>query len=189
MHNHEDALYESYIESATSVIEGATGRSLIQKTYTEFLDQFEYQIELFRVPHVSISHIRYKDEDDVIQTVDPSNYQVTYDDASTLITPVNEPWPCAKVFEENSVEIEYISGHASTAEQLRAVKPQAFHCVMMLAAHYNMHREPMGMNDKTIPYTIQSLMASLNAGRMEAVEDDWWNPWFNSDSRYPRFWV
>jgi len=73
----EDALIQTYIESARDWCEGYNGRVFITQTWEYFLDDVpNMPLEFPVVPLVQVNSITLTDNDGTITTIDPVNYVV-----------------------------------------------------------------------------------------------------------------
>ncbi len=113
----EDALIEIYIGAAREWAEDYTGLALATATLELQLDAFpEAEIEITRGPVQSILSVTYIDDDEVEQTIDPTNY--TLDESSDriwLLPASGFTWPTAGDF-SNAVRIRYFGGYNLAGE-------------------------------------------------------------------------
>jgi uncharacterized phiE125 gp8 family phage protein len=91
------------------------GRSIINQTWRLTLDAFPDALKLYNPPIVSVSSVKYYDEDNVLQTLDPQDYTVDNVSEPGYIVPAPDvDWPCTydKI---NAVVVEYVAGYGATA--------------------------------------------------------------------------
>ena len=103
----------SLINVATSVVEEFTRRRLITQTYNIFYDEFPPYIDLQVGDVASVTHIKYYDTDNTLQTLAASNY-----DGDTKVRPGRiyqaETADFPNTYERpNAVEVEFIVGGAA----------------------------------------------------------------------------
>lgn len=112
-----DAVLESRIKTARIWCESYTRRAFITQTLTGYAHQFP-DWELMLTPKlVSVSSVKYLDNNGTDTTLAGSEYLV--DLVGNSITPAyNKQWPTARC-QANSVRIEYISGAATVDEPIK----------------------------------------------------------------------
>ena len=72
-----NALIKNMIVGARKICEAKTNRRLVTQTITLYLDEFpDDEIEIQGSPIQSITHVKYYDTDNALQTLDSSNYQI-----------------------------------------------------------------------------------------------------------------
>ena len=115
-----DVLITSLLKAARNVFETQTNRSLTEITYKTYRDNFNNKcFEIRKLPLMSISSVKYYDEDDALQTVAIANYYtqttsgysfiVFKDDFSIPFLSDDIGWP---------IEIIFKSGYTSTVDTL-----------------------------------------------------------------------
>lgn len=110
----DDNYITSLINVATGVVEEFTRRRLITQTFNIFHDEFPPYIDLQVGDVASVTHIKYYDESNVLQTLAASNY-----DVDTKIRPgriyQSEDGDFPNTFDRpNAVEVEFIVGGAAS---------------------------------------------------------------------------
>lgn len=119
----EDAIIANIIKAATRWAEDYTGYRFCTQTWTFTLDSFPYKptrvfngkpyddYEIIKVPYPplqSVTHIKYYDTSDVLQTLSASDYRVDTESEPGRIQPV-ESWP--DTYDKiNPVEIRFVCG-------------------------------------------------------------------------------
>lgn len=155
----EDSLIAALIISARKIVEQFTRRALINQTYRLYLDQFPYinAIELPFPPLVSVSYVKYYDQDGVLQTLPALDYQTDNRSTPGLIALTEDgAWPLTEGDKVNAVEIEFIAGYGATAS---AVPFPLRLAITHLAAHWFEHREPFSQNQyNTVPMTFEMIL-------------------------------
>tara|TARA_R100000664_G_scaffold10621_1_gene17520 strand:+ start:503 stop:1114 length:612 start_codon:yes stop_codon:yes gene_type:complete len=117
--NEDDAFIGTIISSAREYVEEFTGYQLLSATWIQYLDRFPYKanqaIELLMNPVSAITHIKYYDSDNTLQTWSSSNYDTDLKGKPARITKsYNTTYPTT--YERtNAVEIKFVAGYASTS--------------------------------------------------------------------------
>lgn len=116
----EDELIRTYIATARLCFEAFTRRTLITTTYRTYRDIWENGYELRRSPLQSVESVKYYDTDNVLQTLDSSNYYVTDEaDYSRLIFNDDAVFPTLKN-REQAIQIEFKAGYGDTMADIPA---------------------------------------------------------------------
>lgn len=138
----QDANLETlYIPAAVSKVSKMVGRALTTQTWIGYEDSFPCLRGPFLLrypPLQSVTHIKYYDENDVLQTVDPATYQVDTVSAPGRVALVwGEYWPSMRYEKLNAIEIKFVCGYGD----VNAVPAELRLAVAMVAAHLYDHRE------------------------------------------------
>ena len=118
----------SLINVATQVVEEFTRRRLMTQTYNIFYDEFPPYIDLQVGDVASVTHIKYYDADNTLQTLAASNY-----DVDTKVRPgriyQSETGDFPNTYERpNAVEVEFVVG--SSASDVEDAIKQAMYIVI-----------------------------------------------------------
>ena len=145
----------SLINVATSVVEEFTRRRLVTQTFNIFYDEFPSFIDLQIGDVASVTHIKYYDTDNSLQTLHPSNY-----DVDTKIRPgriyQSETGDFPNTYERpNAVEVEFVVG--SAASDVPAPIVQA---VYIIVGRYYENRQDvvMGTQVNELPLMVDHLL-------------------------------
>lgn len=159
----DDAYIISLIDVATSVVEEFTRRRLISQTFNIFYDEFPSYIDLQIGEVASVTHIKYYDTSNSLQTLAASNY-----DVDTKIRPgriyESENGDFPDTFERpNAVEVEFVVG--ATAGEVPAPIKQAMFIV--IGRYYENRQDvvtgtiaselPLMVNHLLTPYRLLEL--------------------------------
>lgn len=159
----DDAYIISLIDVATSVVEEFTRRKLISQTFNIFYDEFPSYIDLQIGEVASVTHIKYYDTSNSLQTLAASNY-----DVDTKIRPgriyESENGDFPDTFERpNAVEVEFVVG--ATAGEVPAPIKQAMFIV--IGRYYENRQDvvtgtiaselPLMVNHLLTPYRLLEL--------------------------------
>lgn len=155
----EDVLIAGLITSARKIVEQITRRSLISQTWRLYLDAFPYSssIELPFPPLVSVSSVKYYDQNGALQTLSSTTYQT--DNRSTpglIVLTEDGAWPLTEGDKVNAVEIEFIAGYGATAA---AVPSPIRLAITHLVAHWFENREPFSTGQLySVPSTFENIL-------------------------------
>ena len=114
----DDALIGTIISSAREYVEIFTGYQLLSATYTQYLDKFPNKntaIELLMNPVSAVTHVKYYDSDNTLQTWNTSNYDTDLKGKPARITLANDATFRTVYDRTNAVEIKFVAGYASTS--------------------------------------------------------------------------
>ena len=113
----DDALLTRAIQSAREEAEGMTGRVFITQTWTLKMDRFpaSQEVRISKLPLISVTHIKYVDENGDLQTLAAADYVV---DKSGVVPRIylayEKSWPVTRD-EPNAIRIEFIAGYGAQA--------------------------------------------------------------------------
>ena len=145
----------SLINVATQVVEEFTRRRLMTQTYNLFYDEFPPYIDLQVGDVASVTHIKYYDADNTLQTLAASNY-----DVDTKVRPgriyESENGDFPNTYERpNAVEVEFIVG--GTASDVPAPIVQA---IYIIVGRYYENRQDvvMGTQVNELPLMVDHLL-------------------------------
>lgn len=157
----EDALLDSYIQTAREMVEAYSNRALLAQTYRLKLHEWPGdRIELPRPPLQSVTSIQYYDTADVLQTLSASYYSVDTDREPGVIWQDEDlEWPVTNDH-KNCIIITYVAGYASVSK----VPYRAKQAMLLLIAHWYRCREAVGQVGEPIALAFQSLVNSLKPG-------------------------
>jgi uncharacterized phiE125 gp8 family phage protein len=163
----EDLLIAGLITSARMLVEQYTRRTLINKTWRLYRDDFPYitSIELPYPPLVSVSHVKYYDQDGALQTLPTTEYQTDNRSTPGLIALTEDgAWPLTEGDKVNAVEIEFIAGYGATAA---AVPSPIRLAITHLASHWFENREPFSTSQyHSVPTTFEMILMPYRFLRM-----------------------
>lgn len=110
----DDSYITSLIGVATNVVEQFTRRRLITQTYNIYYDEFPPFMDLQVGNVASVTHVKYYDTDNTLQTLDTSEYDVDIRVKPGRIYQA-EDGNFPNTYERaNSVEVEFIVGSAAS---------------------------------------------------------------------------
>ena len=145
----------SLINVATQVVEEFTRRRLMTQTYNLFYDEFPPYIDLQVGDVASVTHIKYYDADNTLQTLATDQY-----DVDTKVRPgriyQSETGDFPNTYERpNAVEVEFIVGGA--ASDVPAPIVQA---IYIIVGRYYENRQDvvMGTQVNELPLMVDHLL-------------------------------
>lgn len=118
-----DSEVEQAVRTATAEAEFETHRAFIEQTLRLTLDRFDGPIKLPRPRLISVTHVKFIDQDGQQQTLHPQDYQVDAESEPGYIVPApGKAWP-ATAARINAVEVQYVAGygpdHASVPDSVK----------------------------------------------------------------------
>lgn len=155
----DDVYIGGLITAARSATEIQTNRALITQTLVQTLDKFPSGrvIELQRCPTVSITSVKYYDQNNTLQTLSSSLYTVDPSgEPGRIVLNWGTSWPV--VFSRpGAIEIEYVAGYGANE---KFVPAELKHAICFLVAHWYRTREPVNIGSTVadIPLTYDWLI-------------------------------
>lgn len=150
----EDTLIAALGTAAREFVETATGRALMTQTLELTERCFPSTIiALARPPLQSVTSIKYRDADGVVQTLDSGAYIV--DTAGGTVEPVTS-WPGTGVYPD-AVQIRYVAGYASASDVPEGLKL----ITKSLATFWHGQREPVATGEgltRRVPMHVRSML-------------------------------
>jgi uncharacterized phiE125 gp8 family phage protein len=139
-------------------IEGRSRYTMITTTFNLYLDYFPQEIFLPARPVQRVNSITYTDQNNVVQTLDPSRYEVDIQGPRPrIIPPLSNFFPIAKVQYPNAVVVNFTAGFGDTG----ATVPEPYKLMIQqwVALNYN-QREAVATNrtPAIIPHTFEHLL-------------------------------
>lgn len=113
-----DAELEDKIRGLVEEVEHKTGRALIHQTWELTLDSFPAAgaIKLPPARLDSVKHLKYRDAEGVLRTLDPQDYLVdTKSEPGWIVPAPGRAWPVTEHGRIGSVEVQYVCGYGPTA--------------------------------------------------------------------------
>ena len=131
-------LIEGFITASRQSIEEYLRRQLLTATWKYSLDRFPNLIKLPRPPAQSVTMIEYIDENEQLQTLDPSQYQVDVaSEPARVMVAKGQSWPSTSFEVFNKVQITYVAGWTNPT----LIPPPIRLGVSMLVGDLYEHRE------------------------------------------------
>lgn len=183
----DDEYLETLITAARELFEEQTQRSLIQQTWSSFLDAAPCggdglgwwdgvrqgsikqnqpnKIELPKLPVYAFDFIKSYDDDDTATEFDADNYHVELWASPVYVALKNGAvWP-TPTRSTNGLEFRYKSGYGPNATDVPAAIRQ---CLMILAAHWYENREivVIGTITSTLPQGAQKIINKYKVMRL-----------------------
>lgn len=152
----EDAYIAQLIAAVQNYAEKITNRTILTTAYILHLDQFPASkvIELPKPKTQSITHIKYYDSDNALQTLASSQYVTDIISEPARITEASGvTWPTT-YSRTNAVQVQYIAGWTA-ASFIPAGLTQA---MLFTAAHFFEFRNPAIVGQVSlVPQTMRAL--------------------------------
>ena len=151
----DNAYITSLIGVATNVVEQFTRRRLITQTYNIYYDEFPPYMDLQVGNVASVTHVKYYDTDNTLQTLDTSEYDVDIRVKPGRIYQA-EDGNFPNTYERaNSVEVEFVVG--SAASDVEDAIKQAMYIV--IGRYYENRQDVvMGTQVNELPLMVEHLL-------------------------------
>jgi uncharacterized phiE125 gp8 family phage protein len=151
----DDSYITSLIGVATNVVEQFTRRRLITQTYNIYYDEFPPYMDLQVGNVASVTHVKYYDTDNTLQTLDTSQYDVDIRVKPGRIYQA-EDGNFPNTYERaNSVEVEFVVG--SAASDVEDAIKQAMYIV--IGRYYENRQDVvMGTQVNELPLMVEHLL-------------------------------
>lgn len=121
---HFDSELQDLLKSARTTIENETNRKLITQTVEMYIEDFPGlygPIEIRLAPIQSITHIKYYDQDDVLQTYSSGNYYTDLNSTPPrIVLEDSQQWPETELYRPNKVIVTMQAGYGATAASVPA---------------------------------------------------------------------
>ena len=151
----QDGLIEAYLRAAIAVIEGRTGKALLQRVFRWVLDDWRDPAAqaLPMAPVRSIALVTLRDAAGGTTVLDAATYRVIADLHRPRLAPTGQLLP--SVPGGGQVEVVFTAGFGTVWSDVPADLRQA---VLMLAADLYERRDEMGLREQGLPFAILSLI-------------------------------
>jgi len=151
----DDSYITSLIGVATNVGEQFTRRRLITQTYNIYYDEFPPFMDLQVGNVASVTHVKYYDTDNTLQTLDTSEYDVDIRVKPGRIYQA-EDGNFPNTYERaNSVEVEFVVGSAASDVE-DAIKQSMY---IVIGRYYENRQDVvMGTQVNELPLMVEHLL-------------------------------
>tara|TARA_R110001592_G_scaffold58288_2_gene176728 strand:- start:210 stop:866 length:657 start_codon:yes stop_codon:yes gene_type:complete len=185
----DDTLIAELIKSAQNLVEAYMNRAITTQTLSLFLDRLpfysdlklqegiftapdlEYNsnfIVLPKPPVVSVTHVKYYDNDNTASTFATTNYYVdTISDQARVVLKTGSSWPTvSETRNANAYEIKYVAGYGGASD----VPEPIVQAIKLLTTHLYENREAVtSLSVNAIPYTIGALLQPYKVQRLNSI--------------------
>lgn len=155
----EDMMLTAFITAARAALEGETRRAFVAQNWRLLLDQWPgAAVTLPLAPVASVTAVTLAD----VGVLDPALYETALaGDAPRIVARSGWPMPARRIA---GIAVDFAAGYGDAA----AVPAPLKQAVLMLAAHWFEHREPvsLGENAAQIPLTVTALIAPYRRMRL-----------------------
>ena len=153
----DDDLITELIKSARRFCEKFQNRAFITQTITAKMDEFSDPIVLPMPRLISVTSVKYYDEDGVQQTLASSYYDVdTTSEPGKITLAYNQSWPTIRGI-HHSVEVIYTAGYGAAASN---VPEEVKSAMKLLLGHLYEHRETVSeIKLSEVPMGVKSLLS------------------------------
>ena len=151
----DDSYITSLIGVATNVVEQFTRRRLITQTYNIYYDEFPPYMDLQVGNVASVTHVKYYDTDNTLQTLDTSQYDVDIRVKPGRIYQAEDGNFPDTYERANSVEVEFVVGSAASDVE-DAIKQAMF---IVIGRYYENRQDVvMGTQVNELPLMVEHLL-------------------------------
>lgn len=151
----DNAYITSLIGVATNVVEQFTRRRLITQTYNIYYDEFPPFMDLQVGNVASVTHVKYYDTDNTLQTLNTSEYDVDIRVKPGRIYQAEDGNFPSTYERANSVEVEFVVG--SAASDVEDAIKQAMYIV--IGRYYENRQDVvMGTQVNELPLMVDHLL-------------------------------
>lgn len=151
----DNSYITSLIGVATNVVEQFTRRRLITQTYNIYYDEFPPYMDLQVGNVASVTHVKYYDTDNTLQTLDTSEYDVDIRVKPGRIYQAEDGNFPDTYERANSVEVEFVVG--SAASDVEDAIKQAMYIV--IGRYYENRQDVvMGTQVNELPLMVEHLL-------------------------------
>lgn len=162
----DDALIDSYIKAATTMLEARTQRCFVAQTRVCKMQTFgdkryvhDRVLYPVRSPLKSVTSIAYLNETGTNTTLPSSDYIVSTGERPGRISEAyNATWPDTYNVADD-VTVTYVAGHSTVQS---GVPDNIKHALKMLVGHWYRNREAVltGINSRDLEWSIDALLES-----------------------------
>jgi uncharacterized phiE125 gp8 family phage protein len=153
----DDTLIDNLVTAATQAAEEYTNRYFMQTTLIMRGDTWDDIKTLYKSPVHSITHIKYYDEDDSLQTLATAVYLADlYSKPAQISLMPDQSFPDLSP-RKMAVEVKYVVGEGTTTDTISDLIKQS---VLLMVGHWYEHRSSVisGKTAMEIPLTSQMLL-------------------------------
>jgi uncharacterized phiE125 gp8 family phage protein len=155
LHDDDDDLIVSLIETATAYLDGwsgVLGRAIMTQTWRQNFSAFGEAMRLALGPVASVTSITYFDGSNVSRTLATSVYALFTDARGSYVAlKPDQTWP-ATYGREDAVSITFAAGADAAPAPIKTA-------ILIHVAHLYMHRGAVGDQTSTLPLSHQALIA------------------------------
>ena len=157
----EDDDIESCITVARDMVEEHTGRRLINQTWNYYLDEWPCSDKM-KIPYpplVSVSSIKYTNDDGTEYTMSTSSYNVdTNSEPGRIVLADTGEWPSETLNAMNPINIEFVAGYGTSTSVPKTIKQAMKLIVGDLYENRENSRDTKYGELKTIPLAASRLL-------------------------------
>ena len=165
-YSQKDTVITSLIAAATAHLDGWTGvlgRCLCEQTWRQDYDVFCRVLRIPLAPTISLTSVKYDDENDVEQTVSSSFYDLLTDDIGPYVK-FKDTYSFAAVSDiKPAVRVTYLAGYADIAgtPKTSSVPDDIKHAIALLVRHWfdNPTAVVVGVSAQAMPMAVDSLLS------------------------------
>lgn len=152
----DDTLIDNLITAATLSCEEYTNRFFMQRTLLQYSPNWKGIKNLFKSPVGSVTHIKYYDNSDSLQTLSTDIYSL-----NNVLMPSKIELKDSQDFPSvadrwDAIEVKYVVGESATADVPQAIKE----AVLLTVGHWYQNRQSVvtGTQVNEVPMTSKYLL-------------------------------
>lgn len=139
-HSDDDTYIAALLLAITEFCEELQRRIYIQRSVTEYFDEFPTEIRPVYSPLVSVTSIKYYDVDGNQQTLSSDQYQIDISTEPGRIKPAYLcSWPNIRSVYK-AVELIYVAGYSASIADTTDVPEDIKHAIKLMLTHFYEHR-------------------------------------------------
>jgi len=134
----DDAYIRSLIHVATVQAESITRRKLVTQTWKAFYDDWPKDWKLPYGQLQSVTHVKYTDSDDTVNTDFDEGDEFSVDtdsDPGRIVLKYGETYPGDSLAEQNPIEVQFVCGYGDHVSQTITAATNASPIVVTIVGH------------------------------------------------------
>lgn len=160
-HSLDDTEIDTLVKVARGHAEMLLDRAIISQSWKLTLDGFYTVLKPLRGPVQSVTHVKYYDGDNVLQTLASDQYELDVH-GRRIVPAYNVIWP-STYSRIDAVVVTFVCGFGDAADDVPA---EVLHAMKLLLAHYYENREAVTFGSPTeLPMGVDSLLSSYRTIR------------------------
>lgn len=144
-HRADDVLITALVAAATMEAQQRAARAFVTQTLSLALDAWpdDNVIRLWWPPVQSVTHIKYYDADNALQTVATTDYVAILDVCPAIVVPApGKSWPSSSLRDHSPIRVQYVAGYGAAAAVVTA-EPELVQLVKALVMVDYEHRDQL----------------------------------------------
>lgn len=170
----DDTFIGTLITAARRYAEQHCRRAFVNQTWDLYLDDWpgDDYIVIPRPPLVSVTHVKYTDSGNTVNTWAAANYIVdSYREPGRVVLGYGISWPTATLRPTSAINVQYVAGYGAAAANVPQEIKQA---ILLLVAHWYENREAVlvGSISKATEFAVNALLG-IDANYNGITNEGW----------------